>query len=74
MLSLLIGATLLAGCDTSRQASQRQVDAADSIYTGGDIVTVNDQQPPARALREALGIDELSAFVPAEEEVTLPAA
>ena len=49
-LALLIGATLIAGCDKPQQPPQQQVDAADAIYTGGDIVTVNDKQPTAEAL------------------------
>jgi hypothetical protein len=32
------------------RAAQSQVDAADTIYTGGEIVTVNDKQPSAEAL------------------------
>jgi hypothetical protein len=46
----LIGATLIAGCDKPQQPPQQQVDAADAIYTGGDIITVNDKQPAAEAL------------------------
>ena len=49
-LALLIGATLIAGCDKPQQPPPQQVDAADAIYTGGDIVTVNDKQPTAEAL------------------------
>ncbi len=54
-LALSIGATLIAGCDKPQQppaaqTQQQQVDAADTIYTGGDIVTVNDKQPSAEAL------------------------
>jgi predicted amidohydrolase YtcJ len=49
-LALLIGATLIAGCDKPQQPPPQQVDAADAIYTGGDILTVNDKQPTAEAL------------------------
>lgn len=45
-LALLIGALLIAGCDKPQQPPQQppqqEVDAADAIYTGGDIVTVSD--------------------------------
>ena len=51
-------ACLLPGCDKppdpapplASQAAQPQVDPADTIYTGGDIVTMNDLQPSAEAL------------------------
>lgn len=54
MLALAI-ACLLAACDGPQQpptpqASLQQVDVADAIYTGGDIVTMNDRQPSAEAL------------------------
>lgn len=41
----LLGAILISGCDT-----RLPIDAADSIYTGGDIITMNDGQPTAEAL------------------------
>lgn len=49
----------IAGCDNPQQppakapppqAQQPQIDAADTIYVGGDIVTINDKQPSADAL------------------------
>jgi len=54
----LATACLLTGCGKSQEpvppeqtrAAQPQVDAADTIYTGGEIVTVNDKQPSAEAL------------------------
>ena len=50
----LMTAGLLAGCGKSPepapQPAQAPIDAADMIYTGGDIVTVNDRQPSAEAL------------------------
>ncbi len=51
----LLGACLLTGCDKPREATapqpvQSQIDAADTIYTDGEIVTVNDTQPIAEAL------------------------
>jgi predicted amidohydrolase YtcJ len=53
MLALIM-ACLLAACDKPRQQATQpptqQVDAADAIYTGGDIVTMNDKQPSAEAL------------------------
>jgi hypothetical protein len=53
-LALSIGATLIAGCDKPQQPpagqTPQQVDAADTIFTGGDIVTVNDKQPSGEAL------------------------
>lgn len=59
----LASIVLLAGCDkreepASPQASQvalKQADAADTIYIGGDIATVNDQQPSAEALAVKAG-------------------
>ena len=54
----LATACLLTGCGKSQestppqaaQAAQQQVDAAETIYMGGEIVTVNDKQPSAEAL------------------------
>jgi predicted amidohydrolase YtcJ len=54
----LAAACLLPGCDKSpdpvpplaSQAVQPQADVADTIYTGGDTVTMNDLQPSAEAL------------------------
>ena len=54
----LLTACLLSGCGRSQestppqaaQAAQPQVDAAETIYTAGEIVTVNDKQPSAEAL------------------------
>ena len=54
----LLTACLLTGCGKSQeptppqaaQAAQPQVDAAETIYTAGEIVTVNDKQPSAEAL------------------------
>jgi predicted amidohydrolase YtcJ len=51
----LVMACLIAACDKPQQQaapqqSPKQVDAADAIYTGGDIVTMNDKQPGAEAL------------------------
>jgi predicted amidohydrolase YtcJ len=43
-LLALIGALLLAGCD------QAPIAAADTIYVGGDIITVVDTQPSVEAL------------------------
>jgi predicted amidohydrolase YtcJ len=43
-------AVLTAGCDKPQPPAQPQVDAADTIYVSGDIVTVDDQQPAAEAL------------------------
>ena len=48
-------ACLVAACDKPQQQvapqpSLQQVDSADAIYTGGDIVTLNDKQPSAEAL------------------------
>jgi hypothetical protein len=44
-LAALIGFVLIMGC-----SRQQPIDAADAIYTGGDIVTVNDAQPSVEAL------------------------
>jgi hypothetical protein len=56
-LLALVVAGLLTGCDKPQQppaaqSPQQQVDAADTIYTGGDIVTVNDKQPTADPRQE----------------------
>jgi len=59
----LATAGLLTGCGKPQdpaptqapQVAQQQVDAADTIYTGGDIVTVNDRQPGAEALAVKAG-------------------
>jgi predicted amidohydrolase YtcJ len=44
-LAALLGILVTAGCD-----SRPPIDAADSIYVGGDIITMNDGQPTAEAL------------------------
>jgi predicted amidohydrolase YtcJ len=45
---------MIAGCDkpqpTAPTPPQAQIDAAEIIYVGGDIVTINDRQPSAEAL------------------------
>ena len=51
----LLSACLLTGCEKPKEAPAPQpvlpqVDAADTIYTDGEIVTVNDKQPSAQAL------------------------
>ena len=50
----LVMTCLVAACDKPQQQLapkwMQQVDAADAIYTGGDIVTMNDRQPSAEAL------------------------
>ena len=45
LLATLCGAAIATACSKRPPA-----DAADTIYTGGDIVTVNDAQPTAEAL------------------------
>jgi hypothetical protein len=45
LFATLVGATLIVGC-----ARRPPAEAADTIYVGGDIVTVNDAQPTAEAL------------------------
>lgn len=59
----LASIVLLAGCGKreepvppqTSQVAPMQADAADTIYLGGDIVTVNDQQPSAEALAVKAG-------------------
>lgn len=53
----LLTAGLLTGCGKPAQPASppapqaaQPVDAADTIYTGGEIVTINDKQPNAEAL------------------------
>src|SRR5205085_89076 len=46
----LAAVAAIAGCDKRQQASQPQIDAADIIYVGGTIVTMNDKEPNAEAL------------------------
>jgi hypothetical protein len=47
---------MIAGCETPQPTAatppqpQAQIDAAEIIYVGGDIVTINDKQPSAEAL------------------------
>jgi predicted amidohydrolase YtcJ len=47
---------MIAGCDKPQPTAatptqpQAQIDAAEIIYVGGDIVTINDRQPSAEAL------------------------
>jgi predicted amidohydrolase YtcJ len=41
----LLGIVTISGCD-----GRPPIDAADSIYVGGDIITMNDGQPTAEAL------------------------
>ena len=54
ILLTLASAGLMSGCgkpaETSIQPAQAAVDAADVVYVGGDIVTVDDRQPHAEAL------------------------
>ena len=45
MFATMMGLQSLVGC-----SSRGPIDAADTIYTGGDIVTVNDAQPTVEAL------------------------
>ena len=47
-LAALLALAAIAGCD--KPQAQASVDAADVIYVGGDIVTINDKQPTAEAL------------------------
>ena len=58
-LLALVAAGFIVGCDKPQspaasapvpQAQQPQIDAADAIYVGSDIVTVDDKQPAAEAL------------------------
>jgi hypothetical protein len=49
-LSHVVPAFALATACLSTGIAKSQVDAADVIYTGGEIVTVNDKQPSAEAL------------------------
>lgn len=57
-LVAVLGSVMVAGCDTpqppaatvSPGQAQAPIDAAETIYAGGDIVTMNDGQPSADAL------------------------
>jgi predicted amidohydrolase YtcJ len=44
-LAALLGALMLSAC-----SNQHPIEAADSIYIGGDIITMNDRQPTAEAI------------------------
>jgi imidazolonepropionase-like amidohydrolase len=44
-LTVLMGSLVLWGC-----SNQQPFEAADSIYVGGDLITMNDRQPTAEAL------------------------
>ena len=50
-LTTLLAVVLVTGC-----SKQKPIDAADAIYTGGDIITMNDQQPSAEALAVKGGV------------------
>ena len=56
LLSLAMALVALSGCDTPQDppkvlsTTQHPVEAAEVIYVGGDIVTLNDKQPNASAL------------------------
>jgi hypothetical protein len=51
-----VAVAVLAGCDQpqppapTQQVTLPQIDSAEVIYVGGDIVTINDKQPSAEAL------------------------
>jgi len=49
LIAAFVAVAAMAGC-SKPQSQQPQMDAADTIYFGGAIVTVNDQQPNAEAL------------------------
>jgi len=53
-LAALLALVAITGCDNPQPPAVKsdppQIDAADTIYVGGDIVTINDQQPSAGAL------------------------
>ena len=56
LLVAVAAAAALSGCGTPQprasvpQASAAPTDSAETIYLGGDIVTINDRQPSAEAL------------------------
>ncbi len=59
LIAGFVALAAIAGCDNPQppsamappsQVQQSQVDAADTIYVGGDIVTIDDRQPNAEAL------------------------
>ena len=59
LIAGFVALAAIAGCDNPQppsamappsQVQQSQGDAADTIYVGGDIVTINDKQPSADAL------------------------
>ena len=64
LFAALVALATVAGCDSPQPPAakspppptqQRQIDAADTIFVGGDIVTINDKQPSAEALAVAGG-------------------
>ncbi len=50
LAALLATAALAGGCGEAKVEESAKTDAADAIYVGGDIVTINDAQPTAEAL------------------------
>jgi predicted amidohydrolase YtcJ len=49
-MALVAAAALAGGCGKAKVEESAKTVAADTIYVGGDIVTVNDAQPSAEAL------------------------
>lgn len=55
-IAALFALTMIAGCDKPQPTAatppppQAQIDTAEIIFVGGDIVTINDKQPSAEAL------------------------
>jgi predicted amidohydrolase YtcJ len=56
LFGALLALAAVAGCDNPQPPAakapppQAQIEAADTVYVGGEIVTINDQQPSAEAL------------------------
>lgn len=54
LFAALFALAAVAGCDSPQpppaESPPPQINAADTIFVGGDIVTINDKQPTAEAL------------------------
>ncbi len=50
LCAIVLGLAFVGGCSKPKGTADTAAAAADTIYVGGDIVTVNDAQPTVEAL------------------------